>query len=205
MNDKKKILILRACGIKGEAEECNGISNQAKLYDLEVFDYCPKDNVEVSNCLENEVQYDYIYLSSHGNDEGFMSEDGNVNYSWKDFGEMLCDTNCMKEGCIVMLSCCRGGLNQVAYTLFSFCSKIDYIVGPRQSLCAHDMLISFNVLLYNLERRYVDPIVACSKILLSTDIRFICFDRLETTRSADYIIYQKYFLEKQEEKNINQI
>jgi len=108
-----------------------------------------------------------------------------------DFGSILCNAECMEENCVVMLSCCRGGLNQVAYDLFYHCSKITYIVGPRQSLCSHDMLISFNILLFNLEYRFVDPIVACEKIKLATDIRFICFDRLETESQIDYIMHIK--------------
>jgi len=48
------------------------------------------------------------------------------------------------------------------------------------------MLIGFNILLYNLEHRGVDPIVACEKIKLGTDIRFVCFDRLETESDAGY-------------------
>ena len=95
---------------------------------------------------------------------------------------------CMKPDCIIMLSCCRGGLNQVAFDLFYCCTKISYIVGPRQSLTSDEMLISFNVLLYNLEHRNVDPIIACEKIKAATDLRFFCFDKLETEGELAYLI-----------------
>jgi hypothetical protein len=49
------------------------------------------------------------------------------------------------------------------------------------------MLISFNILLYNLEHRNVDPIIACERIKLGTDNRFICFDRLETEAEIGFI------------------
>lgn len=187
MGTKKNILIIRACGVSGETEECDNIKCQAKLYGIDVEDYCPKDTAELHVYLLNHgVNYDYIYLSSHGNAEGFGSENGLIDLSWIDFGSLLCESMVMKEDCIVFLSCCRGGLNQVAYDLFYCCNKVAYIVGPRQSLYPRDMLIGFNILLYNLEHRGIDPIVACEKTKLGTDIRFVCFDRLETETDAGY-------------------
>jgi hypothetical protein len=183
----KRILILRACGLNDELQECDNIKSQSELYGIEVYDYCPKTNDELKDVLYKGVNFDYIYLSSHGSIDGFGNEDGTIDLQWNDFGALLCDSDCMKENCIVLLSCCRGGLNQVAYDLFICCPKISYIVGPRQSLYPHDMLISFNILLYNLEHRNVDPIIACEKIKLGTDIRFICFDRLETEAEIGFI------------------
>lgn len=186
--DKKRILLLRACGINDEKQECDNIKSQSELYDLEVHDHCPKTNAELDEILNRGITFDYIYLSSHGSDQGFGNEAGTIDYSWFDFGCGLCSSMCMKEDCVVMLSCCRGGLNQVAYDLFYCCTKISYIVGPRQSLYPHDMLISFNILLYNLVHRNIDPIVACEKIKQGTDIRFICFDRLETEAEPGYLM-----------------
>ncbi len=197
--EKKRILILRACGIAGETKECDNIKSQSELYDLEVHDFCPTTNKELFEILNKGITYDYIYLSSHGSESGFGNEAETLDILWFDFGVELCSSMCMKEDCIVMLSCCRGGLNQVAYDLFYCCTKIAYIVGPRQSLYPHDMLISFNILLYNLEHRNVDPIVACEKIKQGTDIRFICFDRLETEAETGYIMrineYQRQWKE----------
>lgn len=59
----------------------------------------------------------------------------------------LCATGCMNDDCILMLSCCRGGLMQVAYTLFYYCSHISYVLGPRQSLTSADMHICFGFFL----------------------------------------------------------
>lgn len=184
----KQILLLRACGIKDETQECNNIKTQSELYNIEVHDFCPKNNDELREVLYKGIDYDYIYLSSHGDLEGFGNEDGTIDLTWNDLGVMLCDSECMKDNCIVLLSCCRGGLNQVAYDLFICCPKISYIVGPRQSLFPHDMLISFNILLYNLEHRYVDPIIACERIKMGSDNRFICFDRLETEADLGFIL-----------------
>jgi len=184
----KNLLILRACGLGDEKKECDNIKTQAELYGIDVHDYCPKNNEELTDILNYGVEYDYIYLSSHGDAVGFANESETVDYSWFDFGVMLCGAMCMKPDCIIMLSCCRGGLNQVAYDLFFCCTKISYIVGPRQSLSSDEMLISFNILLYNLEHRKVDPIIGCERIKAATDLRFICFDRLETEGELAYLI-----------------
>lgn len=184
----KNILILRACGITGEKEECDNIKSQCELYGLVVSDHCPKSNSDVDQILRDGIKYDYIYLSTHGDSSGFESDDKSISLSWFEFGNILCDSMCMNEECIILLSCCRGGLNQIAYDLFYCCQHISYIIGPRQSLYPQDMLISFNILLYHLEQRYIDPIVACEKIKLATDIRFFCFDRLETETEVAYIM-----------------
>lgn len=191
--------MIRACGVQGEKEECNVICQQAKLYGFEVVDKCPKDNIELIEVLANNGKFDYIYLSSHGSDEGFGDSSGLIGFSWFDFGVHLCSSMCMNNDCIVMLSCCRGGLHQVAFDLFYCCGKISYIVGPRQSLTPYEMLISFNILLFNIEHRNIDPVVACEKIKNATDIRFVCFDRLETEVDPAYIWYiQGYNIESNE-------
>jgi hypothetical protein len=85
----------------------------------------------------------------------------------------------MNEDSILMLSCCRGGLMEVAYDIFLTCQQICYVLGPRQSLTSADMHICFGIFLYNMEMRRVDPVVACEKIKLATDQRFSCYDREE--------------------------
>jgi len=199
--EKKKILILRACGMSSEKEECNNIKSQCELYDIEVHDHCPKNNNEIDEILYSGVIYDYVYLSSHGNNEGFGSEDGKIDYEWLDFGTELCGSGCLAEDCVIFLSCCRGGLNEVAYSLFYCCENVSYVVGPRQSLPSHDMLISFNILLYNIQHRGVDPIVASEKIKLATDIRFVCFDQMETMSDLGFA----RFVENLNRKEIEQV
>ncbi|UJF29011.1 hypothetical protein L0B70_09130 [Kaistella sp. 97-N-M2] len=182
------MLIIEACGMQGEKNECQNIKSQAELYKINVTSVAPKDNAELITILNKGIKYDFIYLSSHGSDECFGNEAGTIIFSWFDFGVELCSSDCMNEDCLVMLSCCRGGLNQVAYDLFYCCNKISYVIGPRQSLTPQDMLISFNILLYNVEIRKIDPILSCEKIKLGSDIRFVCFDRLEIETDVAYIL-----------------
>jgi len=184
----KRILIIKACGVVGEDQECNNIKTQAEMYGISADLMSPTNVTELTEGLNNGNKYDYVYLSSHGNDQGLCNHNQTLDISWFDFGVMLCSSMCMNYDCILMLSCCRGGLNQVAYDLFYCCTKIAYVVGPRQSLAAHDMLICFNILLYNLTHRGLDPIVSCEKIKAGTDIRFVCFDKLEVEIEPSYLL-----------------
>jgi hypothetical protein len=175
----KRMLVLEACGNIGETEECKGITSQAKLYGIEVISKCVKNNTELEETLEQNGSFNYIYLSSHGNLSGLGNESGSVDMDWSNFAANLCTYGCMEEDCILMLSCCRGGMNSVAATFFSTCDQVNYVVGPRQSLTSAAMHISFGIFLYNVELREIDPIIACEKIKLATDMRFTCYDKEE--------------------------
>lgn len=185
----KDMLIIKACGNSDEDSECHNIETQAKLYNVNVTSIQPKSIEEFTALIYKSQKYDYLYLSSHGSMEGVCNKSQTFKMTWFDLGVHLCSSMCMKENCILMLSCCRGGLNQIAYDLFYCCVKISYIVGPRQNLPSQDMLISFNIFLYNIAHRCLDPIVATEKIKMATDIRFVCFDKLEVEGEAGYWIH----------------
>lgn len=185
----KRILILSACGNAAEPHECNGICEQAQLYGIDTVCLDIKNNKELETVLSSNGEFDYIYLSAHGCAESFGSEDGLVDMAWDDFSGLLCSSRCMSEDAILMLSCCRGGLMQVAYTLFNNCSQIAYVLGPRQSLTSADMHICFGIFLYNMEKRNTDPVVACEKIKCATGQRFSCYDRQEEEMNLDNYYY----------------
>ena len=187
----KRILIIKACGNTDEPHECNSICEQSRLYGIDAVCDCVKDNQDLERVLASNGQFDYIYLSAHGNSEGFGSEDGRVDMSWKKLSILLCTYKCMNEDSILMLSCCRGGLMDVAYNMFLTCQNICYVLGPRQSLTSADMHICFGVFLYNMEIRKVDPIIACEKIKLATDQRLSCYDREE--ESFNLLNYNEYY------------
>jgi hypothetical protein len=187
----KTILILEACGHKDEGLEINGIETQAKLYGMDVTKRCINSKNDLRDALNNNGNFDYIYLSSHGDNCGFSNESETLDVSWFRFGSMVCASSCLRQAGVLMLSCCRGGLNEVAYAMFWNCPSIEYVVGPRQSLTSADMLVSFQLLIYNLEHRNLDPIVACDRVLKGTDIRFTCFDRMETMSDPAYLIRKK--------------
>lgn len=182
---QKRILILKACGSSDEPHECNGICEHAQLYGIEPVCKCVRNNEDLGTILSSNGQFDYIYLSAHGNLDGFASEDGLVDMSWQRLAMLLCQTKTMNEDSILMLSCCRGALMEVAYKIFTTCLQICYVLGPRQSLTSADMHICFGIFLYNIERRGVDPVVACEKIKMATDQRFSCYDREEEGINID--------------------
>lgn len=188
----KRILVLKACGSADEPHECKSICEQAQMYGIESVCIEVKNNNHLEDILASNGYFDYIYLSAHGCAERFASEDGQVNMQWEDFATLLCEKQCMNEDSILMLSCCRGGLMQVAYTLFLSCSQICYVLGPRQSLTSADMHICFGLFLYNMEKRNNDPVIACEKIKLATDQRFSCYDRQEEDMNLEYYNYMKY-------------
>ena len=180
----KRLLIISACGSSDEPHECNGICEQAQLYGIESVCKCVKNNEDLErSILYSHGLFDYVYLSAHGNAEGFASEDEKVNMTWQKLAMLLCQSKCMNEDSILMLSCCRGGLMEMAYDIFLTCQQICYVLGPRQSLTSADMHICFGIFLYNMEMRRVDPVVACEKIKLATDQRFSCYDREEESIS----------------------
>ena len=179
----KSIQVLKTCGNSDGHHECNGICEQAQLYGIESVCKCVRDNGELGKILYLNGLFDYIYLSAQGNSEGFASEDEKVNMSWQKLAMLLCKSKCMNEDSILMLSCCRGGLMEIAYDIFLTCQQINYVLGPRQSLTSADMHICFGIFLYNMEMRRVDPVVACEKIKLATDQRFSCYDKEEESIS----------------------
>jgi len=192
----KRLLILQACGIESESWECENLKAHAKHYHMGVDDHCVKDNAHLaeimSNILQKQLMYDYIYLSSHGNKEidGFKSENGKVYSTWDEFGNELCISECLNENCIVMLSCCRAGLNHVAFELFLACDYIDYVIGPREKLSSVEMINAFNIVMFNLEHRDIDPVRACKKVEEGIDIRKMCFDREETVETYSYKMFE---------------
>lgn len=179
----KKILILKVCGSSDEPHEYNGICEQAQLYGIESVCKCVKDNEDIESILYSHRLFNYIYLIAHGNSEGFASKDEKVNMSWQKLAMLLCKSKCMNEDRILMLSCCSGGLMEVAYDIFLTCQQICYVLGLRQSLISADMHICFVIFLYNMEKRRVDPVVTCEKIKQTTVQLFSCYDREEESSS----------------------
>lgn len=141
MDMKKQILILKACGSPDEPpHECNRICEQVLLYGIEPVCKCVKDNEDLESTLYSHGLFDYIFISAHGNAEGFASEYEKVNMHWKKLSILLCQSKCMNENSILMLSCCWGGLIEVAYDIFLTCQQIYCVLGPRQSLTSADII-----------------------------------------------------------------
>ena len=169
----------------------------AKLYGInfQCFDVCTLEELKCRLDGLDGKKIDYLYLAGHGNCDAF----GDINRftaSWEDIADTICEAECLNEGTIVMLYCCRGGLNTVAYKLFSSCININYILGAKQNMADIDLITGFNVFLYNVECRNIDPVIAAQKATIATEIRFECFDRTEAEANPLYIYkYSKDFYE----------
>lgn len=181
----KRLLALVAADDINEAEITN-ISSQIALYGITTDRYDITSKQSLKEALNNGNRYDYIYLATHGCDTHWGNISGTLSISWIEFAAQVCMSECINDSAIFMHSCCRGGLNQVAWKMFFCCEKIQFVCGPRHNLTPPDLIIAFNLFLYNLEVRRIDPVVSASKVLSATDIRLVCFDRIETEVEVGY-------------------
>lgn len=183
----KKLLVIRA---------------SADINDNAILDiYChahhygmEPSHIDVKTLDELEEQltgkkFDYLYFAGHGNGSCF----GDTNTfiaPWNQIGGIVCGTDCLNPGAIIMLYCCKGGLNTVAFQLMAACDNIEYICGAKQNMKNIDLIIGFNVFMYNIENRNIDPVLSAQKATLATEIRFECFDRTEV--EANPLYYYHY-------------
>ena len=149
---------------------------------------------DVSNLDElklalSEGKYDYIYFAGHGNETCF-SDNHLFTSSWSEIGIIICETDCLADNSIIMLYCCKGGINTVAFQLIAECNNISYVCGAKQNMKSIDLIIGFNVFMYNIESRRIDPVIAANKSTAATDIRFECFDRVSVQCNPHY--HQNY-------------
>ncbi|WP_353148671.1 hypothetical protein [Chryseobacterium sp.] len=184
----KRLLVLRASEDIPE-QEVNNIITQVSMYGVISDVYDIKSYVDLKNALNNGNKYDYVYLATHGCDTNFGNISGSLNISWFQFGALICATECNKSGSIFLHSCCRGGLNQVAYKMFNCCNNIDFICGPRNNISPVDLIMAFNLFLYYKEFKHLDPVVCAEKVKNSIDIRLVCYDRLDVESEYTYIAH----------------
>jgi len=191
------MLILGCSGQSHEKKEIELIKNQAEFYGIHVESEIPKDSDAFFEVFKKGIKYDYIFLSAHGSDTGFSNEDETIDVSWIQFAELLFNEDCLNEDSHILLSCCRGGLNDVAFDLIYFNENINIVVGPKNSLDSNHLVIGFNAYLYNVEIRKLDPIISAEKIKLGFDLRFMCFDSIEVKTEPAYLLrFDKYEVDK---------
>ena len=181
----KKMLILVASEDINEAEVKN-ISSQIEMYGIESDRFDIKSEQDLFDALTNGNDYEYIYLATHGCDTNFGCISGALDITWIQFAALVCTSGCNKEGTIFLHSCCRGGLNQVAWKMFNCCGHIEFVCGPRNNIEPVDLITAFNLFLYHLEVRKLDPVVAAEKVRSALDIRLVCHDRMETEVEPAY-------------------
>lgn len=181
----KKLLILVASEDINESEVKN-IESQINLYGIDSDRFDVSSKKELNDALYNGNKYDFIYLATHGCDTNFGNISGTLNVTWIEFAALVCMSECNKEGTVFMHSCCRGGLNQVAWQMFKCCNHIEFVCGPRNNITPVDLITAFNLFLFHIEVRHLDPVVAAEKVREAIDVRLVCYDRLDTEVEPAY-------------------
>ena len=181
----KKMLVIKAGEDIADAEITNVVS-QLSLYEIEATREEINSYRDLYEVLHKGVNYDYIYLATHGCETSWGNISGTVSISWIQFAALICSSGVANPGCIFLHSCCRGGLSQVAWQMFACCEKIEFVCGPRNNVYSVDLITAFNLFLYNIEVKRIDAVRAAEKVLLATDIRLVCFDRVETIVEQAY-------------------
>ena len=192
----KRMLILKSSGIKDEECECENIKRLAELLSIDVTSVKVDNTQHLIEILKVNQGLDYLYLSAHGNAYDFgndlpSTDKDLISMRWMDLATHLCNYDCLNTDSVLMLSCCESGLSTIAMTMAYMCNKISYTIGPRRSLECVDMLQAFSNILWNIERRNLDPMLACQKNEEGTLLRFLCYDRVELENSAAYMIFSE--------------
>jgi hypothetical protein len=180
----KNLLILKShheiCG-----NEVGLITHQSQFLKIDVkeediFDTATMTDVFVKYKASG-ITFDFIYLCTHGDSEGFDIDMGSglSSMTWAKFGQVVCESGILNDNTVFLLACCRGGLFKVATDMLAVCNSINYVCGATWELIASDIATGFIVFLYNLVLKRAEPAYAAKKASLATDYTFICYDRSE--------------------------
>lgn len=175
---KKELLIVNAASDICAAE----IDHLKAIAGLYGMNYCVAELTDIAQFQDKVCKgrkFDYLYVAAHADVNGFGDPKSGNYFSWIAFALSLCESQCLNPGCVLLLSCCRGGLRKVALAMFYSCGQIDYICGPRWTVTSHDLTAGFHVFIYNLEIRREQPSVAVDRVTRATGYDFFCYDRVE--------------------------
>lgn len=173
-----RMLLVKASSDICAAEICH-IQSICEMFGIEHRVVELKDLDGFCELVGSLGKFDYLYLGAHADTAGFGEADGSVGYDWESFAAVLCSTDCLRYGSVLMLGCCRGGLRMVALQLFYACAKIDYVTGPRWTVTSQDITTGFHIFLYNMACRKEQPSTAATRASAGTGYDFYYYDRVE--------------------------
>jgi hypothetical protein len=187
----KRLLILRAaedvCG-----NEVSLIKSHCELLEFSVcqVDIGSTDDLkdQLKKLHDEELQFDYVYLCTHGNTECFLADTQGKQeeITWIDFSLALCENDTVAKDGILLLACCKGGFYQVAADVFAVCTAIDFVCGVKWSVSPWDLTTGFVVFIHNMETKRTEPSYAAQKASLATDFSFVCYDRDDAEMNPSY-------------------
>jgi len=181
----KTMLVLKASEDVSSAEIDNVVT-QTKMYGIEHDIYEIRSIDDLFDALNTGKRYDYLFLATHGCETSWGNISGTLNVKWIDFAALVCMSGVTKPGSVFLHSCCRGGLTQVAHTMFACCDKIEFVCGPRYNIRPVDLVTAFNLFLYQVEIRKIYAVIAADKILQAVDLKLMCYDKVETKGELSY-------------------
>lgn len=185
----KEMLILKASEDISNSEIEN-VASQSSLYGIKTEIVTVDSLKSLVMALNTDKKFDYIYLATHGCESYWGDISGSVKVGWVPFAALICSSSIANPGAVFLHSCCRGGLSQVAYQMFACCPSIEFVCGPRHNVTSVDLITVFNLFLYNIETKHIDPVRAAEKVLAATDIRLACYDRIETCCESPFLSHK---------------
>jgi len=174
----QNLLILKATSDDCSAEISN-LEAVAKMSGIVMTQITIEDANELESKLSEEVQFDFLYICAHGNEEGFGESHGAMFIPWTEFALALCVSNCLKRDAIVFLACCYGGIRRIADIMFGTCISVSSVCGPRWAVPPSTLTCAFHTFLHNLSFCHVDPYIACGRASDATGHEFFFYSRRE--------------------------
>jgi hypothetical protein len=187
----KHILLLRASSDVCQVE-VDQIQTIAKMHGMEPVLHTVAGADSLARLADCHVQFDYIYLATHANPEGF-GDDGTPGYfvPWYQFAHVICPMDILTHSSVFLLACCRGGVEQVSFDILAGCDKAQFVCGPRWKLAAPDLTAGFHAFIYNMECRRLQPDQAAKRASDATGYDFLCYDRIDIERRPEFKEHQE--------------
>lgn len=167
------------------------LANVCTLAGVDFVRYDYQDAASLESYLSANGSFDFLYVAAHGAHHCFAgSATAGPVSRWADFALILCRSQCMAENSVIFMGCCHGGLKKVALILFSLCSQISSVCGPRWTVSICEIPVALHVFLHNLVRNQEEPQIAAERAASSLGITFPYYNRYDM--QTDIMIVQAY-------------
>lgn len=173
--------------LEGDEHQPNisNITNQAEFYHLKKVEEETVENIAEFEHAISSGGYDYFVLIGHG-DEMCFTDNKLFEIEWSEIGEKICNAGCLNDNSILMMYCCKGGVMEVAFTLFAECKHLAYVFGSKEEMYPIELAIGFNLFMYQLEFKDLSPELAARKALEGTDRLFTCYFRNDVLKNPHW-------------------
>ncbi|MDB4673807.1 hypothetical protein OAF27_03225 [Verrucomicrobiales bacterium] len=175
---KKRLLFIRATTDYPDAV-IEHIQSVCSLLDIEVVVHEYKGLDTFEPFLEDNKDFDFIYVAAHGAHHCFGENSGGPIARWADFALVLCRTEALNSNAVIFMGCCHGGLKKVSLILFSLCEQISCVCGPRWTVNLREVPVALHVFLHNLMTNSIEPQLAAERTADSLGMSFPFYNRYE--------------------------